>query len=233
MSSSIKRKPIERSGRLHPSAVPAAMPSVLDPMLATLAKQPFSNPEWLFEPKWDGFRAICFLQEGRLRCFSRNRKSLTERFPELQQIAKLIRASTAVIDGEIVALNKSGMPYFEGLQVWRGSPRHQHQTSAIVLYAFDLLYFDGHDLTQCPLVARKATLKRILPKTKTGRIRYTEHIDGEGEQLFRELEELELEGMVAKRRDSIYVFKRSSSWLKIKTVAGRAQAQKRADAWER
>jgi bifunctional non-homologous end joining protein LigD len=209
------------------------MPSALDPMLATLAGRPFSNPEWLFEPKWDGFRAICFLHEGRVRFLSRNRKSLTERFPELQQVLKLIRASAAVIDGEIVALDESGLPCFEKLQSRNGAARFQHQSRVIVFYAFDLLYVDGQDLTQCPLIARKAALKRILPKRNTGRLRYTEHIIGEGEQLFSELEEMQLEGMVAKRLDSIYLFGRSRSWVKIKTAVGRAEMQKRSDTWNR
>ena len=81
------------------------IPSVVAPMQPTLTRQAFSNREWLFEPKWDGFRAICFLQDGKIRFVSRNRKSLTERFPDLQGIVKSIKAKSAVLDGEIVALN--------------------------------------------------------------------------------------------------------------------------------
>jgi len=225
MSSSIKGKP-EPTSRLHPSAVPVAMPSVLDSMLATLAKQPFSNPAWLFEPKWDGFRALCFLQNGGVRFVSRNRRSLTERFPDLQRIAKSIRATSAVLDGEIVALDTDGIPCFDGLRSGRTA-----KGCVIVYYAFDLLHLDGSDLTQSPLISRKVALKKILPKRETGRVRYTEHVVGEGESLFVELERRQLEGMVAKRCDSVYIGGRTRAWLKVKTSAGREEMRKRSEAW--
>ena len=110
------------------------MPSVVEPMSPTLSKEPFSNPDWMFEPKWDGFRAICFLQDGVIRFVSRNRKSLTERFPDLQRISKAIKAETAILDGEIVALDKKGVPCFNGLRSRKGLP------IVIVYYAFDLLH---------------------------------------------------------------------------------------------
>ena len=103
-------------------------------MVPTLSKQPFSNPDWIFEPKWDGFRAICFLQNGPVRFISRNRKSLTERFPDLQRIVTAIKAETAILDGEIVALDKKGVPRFNGLRSRKGLP-----DCVIVYYAFDLL----------------------------------------------------------------------------------------------
>jgi bifunctional non-homologous end joining protein LigD len=139
-------------------------------MLPTPVKLPFSDPQWLFEPKWDGYRALCFLKDGKVRFISRNRRNLTQRFPELQEIANLIKAQTAIIDGEIVALDRSGKPSFDALR-YRLAPR------AIAFYAFDLLYFDGADISQYPLIARKAALKRILRKARTGRIRFTEHIE--------------------------------------------------------
>ncbi|MGI8835960.1 MAG: hypothetical protein ACR2H4_04910 [Pyrinomonadaceae bacterium] len=195
-------------------------------MQPTLTRQAFSNREWLFEPKWDGFRAICFLQDGKIRFVSRNRKSLTERFPDLQGIVKSIKAKCAVLDGEIVALNNKGVPCFDGLRSRRFAAE-----CVIVYYAFDLIYLDGLDLTQCPLVSRKATLKKILPKQNTARVRYTDHIVGEGERLFAELEKRRLEGMVAKRSDSLYVSGRTRAWLKIKTAAGREEMRKRSAAW--
>lgn len=87
----------------------------IEPMLPTLTRHPFSNPDWIFEPKWDGYRAICFLENGNVRFHSKNRKSLTQRFPDLQRIARIIKAQTAIIDGEIVALDKKGLPCFAGL----------------------------------------------------------------------------------------------------------------------
>src|SRR5690349_16627450 len=90
----------------------AAMPQSLEPMLPSLVSKPFSNSAWLFEPKWDGWRTLCFLRNGNAHLVSRKRNSLSERFPELREIAKLIKATTAVIDGEIVALDEDGLPTF-------------------------------------------------------------------------------------------------------------------------
>ncbi len=204
----------------------APMPLVVEPMQPTLTRAPFSSRDWLFEPKWDGFRAICFLQDGAVRFVSRNRKSLTKRFPDLQRIAKSIRADSVVLDGEIVALDDDGVPCFDGLRSRKGAP-----DCVIVYYAFDLLHKDGRDLTLTPLISRKAALKKILPKRETGRLRYTEHVVGEGESLFAELERRQLEGMVAKRCSSIYVGGRTRAWLKIKTRAGREEMQKRSEEW--
>jgi bifunctional non-homologous end joining protein LigD len=201
------------------------MPSSVQPMLPTAVKLPFSDPQWLFEPKWDGYRALCFLKNGKVRFISCSRRNLTERFPVLQEISTLIKAKTAIIDGEIVALDRNGKPSFDALRNCKGQ-------AAIAFYAFDLLYFDGEDVSQYPLHVRKAALKRILRKAKTGRIRFTEHIEAQGERLFNELEAMQLEGMVCKRKDSVYAFTRSRMWLKVKTNAGRAEMQKRIENWK-
>jgi bifunctional non-homologous end joining protein LigD len=136
-------------------------PSIIEPMLPTLVKIPFSNPDWLFEPKWDGYRGICIVENGGVRFVSKNRKSLTQRFPELQSITKSIKADTAVLDGEIVALDKQGVPCFAGLR--------SRQDCAIVFYAFDLIHLNGIDLTQKPLLERKTALKRILSEATHGK----------------------------------------------------------------
>jgi bifunctional non-homologous end joining protein LigD len=203
------------------------MPETVEPMLPTLVYRPFSGSDWLFELKWDGWRTICFLRDGHMRFISRKGHSLTERFPELREIANSIKASTAIIDGEIVALDENGLPCFELLQ------RPNGRLCSIVLYAFDLLYLDGFDLTACPLLSRKAALRRILPKHNTGRVRFTDHVTGKGERLFEKLEALNLEGMVMKRKDSVYAFARCRDWLKVKTVAGRVTMQKRAETWDK
>jgi bifunctional non-homologous end joining protein LigD len=174
--------------------------TVVQPMLPTLVKAPFSNPDWIFEPKWDGYRAICFIENGSVRFASKNHKSLTQRFPDLQKIPKSIKAEAAIVDGEIVALDKHGAPCFAGLRSGKAA-----NECAIVFYAFDLLPLNSDDLTQKPVIERKRLLKRILPKSDTGKVRYTEHVVGDGEGLFRELEKRKLEGMIAKRADSLYV----------------------------
>jgi bifunctional non-homologous end joining protein LigD len=201
------------------------MPRSLEPMLPSLVSKPFSKSDWLFEPKWDGWRTLCFLRDGKTHLVSRRRNSLDERFPGLREIGKAIKATSAVIDGEIVALDEHGFPCFDGLR-----SIHNRKCS-VVLYAFDLLYLDGFDLTACPLVKRKALLKLILPRDNTGRLRYTDHITGSGERLFEKLEALNLEGMMMKRKDSVYSGLRSRDWLKVKTTAGRMTMQKQIETW--
>jgi len=111
-----------------------AMPASVEPMLPTPIKLPFSDPAWVFEPKWDGFRALCFLKDGKVRFISRNQQNLTQRFPELREVAELIKAKTAIIDGEIVALDRRRKPSFDSL-------RYRRHRGAIAFYAFDLLHF--------------------------------------------------------------------------------------------
>jgi len=109
--------------------------------------------------------------------------------------------------------------------VFRPATVSQRQAVLDSLHAFDLLYLDGFNLTQCPLLARKKALKKILPKRNTGRVRFTDHIADRGEPLFEQIEALKLEGMMMKRKDSVYAFRRSRDWLKVKTVAGRLVMQ--------
>jgi len=214
-----------KRNRFHPEAKRAAMPSSVEPMRPTLAAKPFSDPGWLFEPKWDGWRTLCFVRDGKVHLVSRRKNNLNERFPELREIGKVIKASAALIDGEIVALDEDGLPQFDALRFRRG------RKCSIVFYAFDLLHLDGFDLTACPLVKRKELLKRILPKDNTGRIRFTDHIAGNGKGLFEKLQALNLEGMVMKRKDSVYAFSRCRDWLKVKTVAGKVTMQQRIESW--
>ncbi|HEY6045131.1 MAG TPA: non-homologous end-joining DNA ligase [Pyrinomonadaceae bacterium] len=188
-------------------------------MLATLVDESFSDPDWVFETKWDGFRSLCYLQDGRVRLMSRNQIEMTPQYPELENLAKQFKARQAIIDGEIVALDEKGMPRFQllqprvgrksGLSALRGKGQ-------IVYYVFDLIYCDGFDLTSCTLVERKALLEKILRPASF--VKYAEHIEAEGDLFFKEIEKFRLEGMIAKRAASPYVQKRSSDWLKVKTV---------------
>jgi bifunctional non-homologous end joining protein LigD len=211
--------------KLHKAAITAPMFRQVEPMLPTLVQKPFSSQQWLFEPKWDGWRAICFIRDGEPHFISRKRNSLNERFPQLKEVGKVIQATTAVLDGEIVALDKRGLPSFEGL-------RSRRRKTAVVFYAFDLLYLDGFDLTQCPLIKRKQLLRKILPTDNIGRVRYTEHISGSGERLFKKIEALNLEGMVMKRKDSVYASSRCRGWLKVRTASGRRTIQDRIENWK-
>ncbi len=198
-----------------------AMPAVIRPMLAALVDKPFSDPEWLFETKWDGVRAVCFIKKGQARFVSRNQIEMTAQYPELANVTESVSGSTLILDGEIVALDEKGVSRFQLLQRRLGRKnageigRLAAQTR-IAYYVFDLLYLDGFDLTPCPLEQRKATLERILKPSKN--IRYSDHIIGEGEQLYEAIAKVPLEGVIAKRLSSPYLQKRSSDWLKIKTT---------------
>lgn len=201
------------------------MPAFVEPMRPALAAKPFSNADWLFEPKWDGWRTLCCLRNRNVHLLSRKQNSLNERFPELREIGKLIRAEAALIDGEIVALDENGLPRFDAL-------RSRRRRCSVVFYAFDLLHLNGFDLRACPLVKRKALLKKILPKDNTGRLRFTEHILGHGEAFFQRVEALNLEGIVMKRKDSVYSGLPNRDWLKVRTSVGRTTIQKRIETWD-
>src|SRR6267143_3247066 len=101
---------------LCPAARKTRMPTVIHPMLATLVDEPFSDPDWIFETKWDGFRSVCFLRNGKARFVSRNQLDMTPQYPELAKIGALVKAEQAILDGEIVALDEHGMPRFQLLQ---------------------------------------------------------------------------------------------------------------------
>lgn len=191
----------------------APLPVFVEPMLATLADAPFDHPEWVFESKFDGWRALARVDAGSLHLISRNRHSLDDMFPELLGPDGL-KARSCLIDGEIVALDDQGVPRFQLLQN-RLKGKSRNGAGTMVFYAFDLLHLDGRDLTGCSLLERKALLKRILPQG--GAWRYSEHFARDGRKIFRHAVDLGLEGVVAKRSDSPYRGGRSAEWLKIKT----------------
>ncbi len=197
------------------------MPPAIKPMLATLVDKAFSDPNWLFETKWDGVRAVCFIKNGRARFISRNQIEMTGQYPELAGIAGSVRATSAVLDGEIVALDEHGVSRFQLLQRRLGRKNAGEigrlmATTRLVYYVFDVIYLDGFDLTACQLTERKAMLEEILKPAKN--VRYSDHIIGEGEKLYEAIAKVPLEGIIAKRLDSTYVQRRTPDWLKIKTT---------------
>ncbi|MGB8772154.1 MAG: non-homologous end-joining DNA ligase [Candidatus Korobacteraceae bacterium] len=198
------------------------MPRVIHPMLATLVDKPFDGQEWLYEIKWDGYRAVAFLEGGSVRLVSRNQNDLTAAYPELRSIPDSVKARTAILDGEIVALDEQGRPSFSLMQQRTGVGeggrriRRTRDDVAVVYYVFDLLYVDGYNLMHAPLEQRKEILASVLVPGDL--IRYSDHYIGNGKALFEAAAQRQLEGIVAKRRSSAYVQKRSSDWLKIKIV---------------
>jgi len=200
-------------------AVKRPMPSTIHPMLATSVDEPFDGAEWLFEIKWDGYRAIAFIDDSKLRLVSRNQNELTERFPELKDLPKLVRAKSAILDGEVVALDEQGRASFSLMQQRTGfRPGGRRGTAKadvpVLYYAFDLLYLDGYDLRKLPLEVRKKQLASILISGDV--LRYSDHYEKQGKALFEMARAKGLEGILAKKRDSIYQERRTSEWLKIK-----------------
>jgi len=193
------------------------MPTSISPMLAILVDKPFNDKQWLFETKWDGVRAICFVKNGKFRLVSRNELEMTKQYPELSEIAANVRAKTAILDGEIVALDKQGIPHFQLLQPRFGRKKETNTTEdfAIAYYVFDLLYKDGYNLTGCKLIDRKNLLERVLQTNAA--LRYSDHVLEKGIKFFEAVKKAKLEGMIAKLIGSKYVQKRSHDWLKVKT----------------
>ncbi len=188
-------------------------------MLAMPVNEPFDGAEWLFEIKWDGYRAIAFIEDGNLRLVSRNQNELTPRYPELKDLAKSVKAKTAILDGEVVALDDQGRASFSLMQQRTGfRPGGKRAVTRadvpVLYYAFDLLYLDGYDLRKLPLEDRKKKLASILVTGDS--VRYSDHYEKQGKALFEMARSKGLEGILAKKRDSIYQERRTSEWLKIK-----------------
>jgi bifunctional non-homologous end joining protein LigD len=195
------------------------MPSAIHPMLAESVEKPFDGAEWLFEIKWDGYRAIAFIAGGKVRLVSRNQNDLTPRYPELKEMPSLIRAKTAILDGEVVALDQEGKASFSLMQQRTGFRPGGKRAAGnaevpVLYYAFDLLYLDGYDWRRVPLEERKRKLESLLV-TGDG-VRYSDHYEERGQALFEIARQKGLEGIVAKKRASCYEERRSGEWLKIK-----------------
>ncbi|HWR34845.1 MAG TPA: non-homologous end-joining DNA ligase [Clostridia bacterium] len=202
-------------------AVAGPMPKAIHPMLATLVDEPFDDKDWLFEVKWDGYRAVAFIEDGQVRLVSRNQNDLTTGYPELTSLFASIEAYTAVLDGEIVALDEQGRSSFSLMQQRTGLTaegsrriRVSNPDIPVLYYAFDLLYLDGYNLMRVELEKRKELLNEIV--RQSDRLRISEHFAGNGGQLFKVARERQLEGIVGKRRASCYIQKRTREWLKIK-----------------
>jgi len=198
------------------------MPKIITPMLAELGKgHPPAASDWVYEIKWDGVRAICFIEAGKLRMISRNGNAIDKQYPELSILPHHLRARQAIVDGEIAALDAQGRPSFELLQrrinvAEPSAIARLARSHPVVFYAFDLLYLDGRDLRALPLIERKKLLKEILEPDDT--IRYSEHFAANGTELLAAAKQQGLEGIVGKRAESRYESRRSSDWVKWKVV---------------
>jgi bifunctional non-homologous end joining protein LigD len=195
------------------------MPTIIHPMLATSVAKAFDDPDWLFEIKWDGYRAIALIEDGRVRLVSRNQNDLTAQFSELGSLPQFVNAQRAILDGEIVALDEEGRPSFSLMQQRTGFQPGKRRLARlegvpVIYYAFDLLYLDGFDLRRVALEQRKQLLQDRIKVG--GVIQFSDHYAEKGLALFEAAKQRGLEGILAKKRSSVYQEKRSNDWLKIK-----------------
>jgi bifunctional non-homologous end joining protein LigD len=201
------RKPARRKA--------ARLPASNDVELATRAAEAPDGADWVHEVKFDGYRILCQLDHGHVALMSRNHKDWTERFAAIADAARTLPVKQAILDGEIVALRSDGVSDFQALQ----NAIHDRRAGSLHYFLFDVLFLDGEDLTQQPLIERKQKLETLLnQKGIPVNFHYSEHIEGSGPDFLREACKRGLEGIVSKRRDRPYLPGRGTDWLKIKCV---------------
>jgi bifunctional non-homologous end joining protein LigD len=209
-ASNTQADPEVDTAALLKAAPQSPMPELVKPMLATLVDAPFDDLDWQYEVKWDGFRTLAYVKNGEAELLSRNNKSFSEKYYPLHQLMQSWKFE-AVLDGEILVLNASGVSKFGSLQNWRSEA-----DGALVYYVFDLLWYQGKNLMGLPLYQRQAILKDKLPKDDD-RVRIGQVFTDKGTAFYKDAEKLKLEGIMAKKRSSTYTPDlRSEDWLKIK-----------------
>jgi bifunctional non-homologous end joining protein LigD len=176
------------------------------PMRFRSVKEPFDDPDYIFELKHDGFRATAYVESGACRLVSRNLKNL--RFDSLRWSLAALTVPNVIMDGEIIVLDKKGISHFNSLLTEKGR-------DIAVFYAFDLVWLNGNDFRRTPLVERKAMLSECVRKSRCPRLLYAQHIDGTGKQFFREICARDLEGVVGKCKMGTYREDRPD-WVKFK-----------------
>jgi len=180
-------------------------------MLTTLVDEAFDSDDWLFEIKWDGYRAVSGISGGKVELYSRNNLSFNSRYPEIVEELSTWPID-AVLDGEIVALDENGHSRFQFLQNWMSD-----QQGTLRYYMFDILWLEGYDLREVSLIDRKKILKQIMPQSDA--ICYSDHVEKNGVKFFEAASERGLEGIIAKKKNGTYeTDTRSKNWLKIKTA---------------
>lgn len=185
------------------------MPHDVKPMLAHSVDEPFDKPNWLFELKWDGYRAIAEIENGKVHLHSRNQISFNEKFAEVSDALSKI-SKDAVLDGELVVVDETGRPSFGLIQ------DYPNTKGELIYYVFDILYYDGHNLEKLPLVKRKEILREVLPSLP--HVRFSDYVEESGCDFYSIAQKLHLEGIMAKNAESEYQEgERSRDWLKIRS----------------
>jgi bifunctional non-homologous end joining protein LigD len=217
-----RRKPPPRppnNSAAIPGGKKSELPPFVRPQLATLVDAVPKGDEWLHEVKFDGYRILCRIDNGRVSLLTREAQDWTARFKPLADAANELPVQQAILDGEIVALEADGTTNFQLLQ----NSLSQKTPAKLVYFVFDLLYIDGQDLTSSPVLARKKILQRILQDwsreaASAAALRYSDHWIGQGKALFEKAGQMGLEGIVSKRADQPYRPGRSRDWLKVKCL---------------
>ncbi len=187
------------------------MPANIEPMLATLVSEPVEEKGWIYEMKWDGYRALGYLNKGQVNICSRNNKSFNEKFYPVHEALRQWHINV-VVDGEIVVVNDHGVPDFGALQLWRSEDDGQ-----VLYYLFDILWINGVSVMHLPLEERRELLKHVVP-ADIPHLRISETMQDAGKKAFEQAAQLELEGVMAKKSGSPYTIgQRTKDWLKIKT----------------
>lgn len=201
--------------KLLPGARKAPMPEFVSPQLATLVDKPPAGDEWFHELKLDGYRLICHVNRAQIRFWTRNQKDWTAKFPTLAKAVKPLRLTSAILDGEVVALDAKGRASFQKLQ----QHINKNQAAGLMFHIFDLIYLDGFDLTRCPLRERKRVLAELFERVpEDSPLRYSDHVEGNGVAMFKQACKFGIEGIVSKLAESRYESTRSRNWLKIKCL---------------
>jgi bifunctional non-homologous end joining protein LigD len=188
------------------------LPQFVEPMQASSVQEPFDSSDWIFETKLDGYRAIAVIDcTGKAQIWSRNRLPFKPKFPMVLNAVNQLKLRSTILDGEIVALDSEGIPRFQLLQQWQKRP-----TAPVVFYLFDVLWSDGRDLTGKAVLQRRDRLEQII--TPVSGIQVGGYVENHGKDLFALAKDKGLEGIIAKRKASVYQpGKRSHDWLKIKS----------------
>src|SRR5579864_865052 len=193
----------------------------LRPMRLQQLAKPFDSPDWVFELKHDGFRCLAYIENGKCRLISR-RNLVYKIFDRLKGALGKLRVKNAVLDGEIICVDSAGRSIFNELLYRKSDP---------VFYAFDLLWLNGRDLRNQPLSIRKRKLERLIKSAKNEALLYAHHVEQHGVRFFAAVCQQNLEGIVAKRKDSVYSWAALRSWVKIKNP-GYTQTQRRRELFE-
>jgi bifunctional non-homologous end joining protein LigD len=202
--------------KLNLTKIPGArrkpLPDFVAPQLATLERTPPDGNQWFHELKFDGYRMLAHLNKGKVVLWSRNRKDWTSKFPGVVKAVKSFPATSAILDGEIVAVDAKGRPSFQKLQqsIKTGS-------TSLLYQIFDVIYLDGFDLTRSTLRVRKAVLSQLFTKvSESSSLRYSDHVEANGKAFFNQACKFGVEGIVSKLADSYYESTRTRNWLKVK-----------------